>query len=128
MKFGRVLLALATLVLCSAALPTSGHAITYYFTETGSENFGDLAAPGYGSVSVTTFGSDLKFELNLAPNWFVDTGNDNKPLSSCFQPGNQWACDQWIVGRGYTARFSFHRAQRWRIHKSGFQRSVQLRH
>jgi hypothetical protein len=75
MKFGRALLALATLVLCGAALPTSGHAITYFFTESGSGNFGDLAAPGYGSVNVTTVGSDLKFELSLVPNWFVDTGN-----------------------------------------------------
>jgi hypothetical protein len=75
MNFRRALLALAILVLGSAALPTSGHAITYFFTESGTSNFGDLAAPGYGSVTVTTVGSDLKFELGLAPNWFVDSGN-----------------------------------------------------
>jgi hypothetical protein len=77
MKFGRALLAVTTLVLGSAAMPTAGHAIniTYDFTKSGTANFGDLAAPGYGSVTVTTVGSDLKFSLNLAPNWFVDTGN-----------------------------------------------------
>jgi hypothetical protein len=84
MKFGRALLALATLVLCGAALPTSGHAITYFFTESGSGNFGDLAAPGYGSVNVTTVGSDLKFELSLVPNWFVDTGNDKNHFPVAF--------------------------------------------
>jgi len=60
--------------------PTAGHAIntTYYFTVDGSSGDqlgGDLPAPGYGSVTVTTVGSDLKFQLQMAPNWFVDTGN-----------------------------------------------------
>ena len=77
MKLGRAFLAVAALSLGSAALPSIGHAIsvTYYFTESGTSNFGDLPAPGYGSVMVTTVGSDLEFVLSLAPNWFVDTGN-----------------------------------------------------
>jgi hypothetical protein len=74
MKFGRALLALATLVLGCAVSPATSHAVTYHFTESGTSNFGDLPAPGYGSATVTTVGSDLKFELSMAPNWFVDTG------------------------------------------------------
>ena len=74
-SFARAVAAAAALFLGCAVLPNAAHAVTYYFTKSGTSNFGDLAAPGYGSVEVTTVGSDLKFVLNFAPNWFVDTGN-----------------------------------------------------
>ena len=72
------LLGAGALFLAWMAVPAMAHATTYYFTVDGSSGNslgGDLSAPGYGSVDVTTVGSDFEFDLKLAPNWFVDTGN-----------------------------------------------------
>jgi hypothetical protein len=74
----RACMATAALVLGSAALPSAGHAvnIAYNFTESGTSNFGDLAAPGYGTANVLTVGADLQFTINLLNGaWFVDTGS-----------------------------------------------------
>ena len=58
-------------------LPVTEHAnaITYHFTQDGSGGKlgGNVPTPGYGSVTVTSFGSDLEFEIQLATNWSVDT-------------------------------------------------------
>ena len=49
--------------------------IDYNFTKSGTSNFGDLAAPGYGTANVHTVGNDLLFTINLLNGaWFVDTG------------------------------------------------------
>ncbi len=52
----------------------TAHAVTYDITASGGK-IGALPAPGYGTVDVTTVGSDLEFSINLAPNWLVETGN-----------------------------------------------------
>ena len=72
-------LATAALTLASTMLPVTEHAnaITYHFTQDGSGGKlgGNVPTPGYGSVTVTSFGSDLEFEIQLATNWSVDTGS-----------------------------------------------------
>lgn len=69
--------AAAALALAGAMLPVTAHAVTYYFTQDGSGGTlgGNIPVPGYGSVTVTTVGSDLEFDIALAPNWSVDTGS-----------------------------------------------------
>jgi len=75
----RALAAVVAATLATALLPSVGNAIsmTYYFTQDGSGGTlgGNIPAPGYGSVSVNTVGSDLQFQIQLAPNWSVDTGS-----------------------------------------------------
>ena len=78
MKIAHAFVATAALVLGSAAFPSAGHAVNidYNFTKSGTSNFGDLAAPGYGTANVQTVGSDLLFTINLLNGaWFVDTGS-----------------------------------------------------
>src|ERR1700716_3056685 len=64
----------ATLLLASSAAIPSAHANTYYFTQGAADLGGNLAPPGYGSLDVTTVGADLRFLVELAPSWSVDTG------------------------------------------------------
>lgn len=67
---------LASLALVGTLAPTFAHATSYLLTEADSS--AGLGAAPYGTVDVTTDGSDLKFVISLDPNWFVHTGNDNK--------------------------------------------------
>jgi len=72
--------AAAALAFASAMSPVARYAdpITYYFTVDGSGGKlgGNLAPPNsYGSVTVTSFGLDLEFDIALDPNWSVDTGS-----------------------------------------------------
>jgi hypothetical protein len=75
------LAASVALLATGVALPTPGHASTYYFTQDGSSSFqlgGNLPAgtpPGYGKVDVTAVGSDLKFDVEMNANFLIDSGN-----------------------------------------------------
>jgi hypothetical protein len=73
----KLFVAALTLFLASLAASASANAVTYYFTQDGSGGSlgGNLAEPGYGTAEVTTVGADLMFELQMSPNWLVDTGN-----------------------------------------------------
>src|SRR5262245_66688036 len=66
---------LAALVLVTAIASTPSHAISYVFNVDGSG--GNLGAAPYGTAEVTSVngGADLQFAIQLAPNWFVDTGS-----------------------------------------------------
>jgi hypothetical protein len=60
--------------MAAIGLSTGAQASTYYFTASGG-TIAAAALPGYGSVDVTTVGSDLKFDVEMSPNWLVETGN-----------------------------------------------------
>lgn len=67
----------AALLAVGVSMPDAAHASTYYLTQDGSSGGslgGNLTIPGYGYVDVTTVGSDLQFDVELAPNWNVDAG------------------------------------------------------
>jgi hypothetical protein len=55
-------------LLASAMLPTAGHATLYDLTL-------GLGGGNFGTVEVTDSGTALKFDLELAPNWSVQTGS-----------------------------------------------------
>ena len=70
--------AAAAIAIGGVALPSAAHAVIvdYVFTQSGTANFGNLPAPGYGTAHVQTVGSDLQFSLTLTGGaWFVDTGS-----------------------------------------------------
>ena len=75
LTYVRGFLAAIGMLLLAVSVPTSAQATLYYFTQAEVGLGGNLPEPGYGSVDVTTVGADLKFDIQLAPNWSVDTGS-----------------------------------------------------
>jgi hypothetical protein len=59
----------ASLLLGSALASTAGFASTYVFTN--SPDLGNLSVPGYGTVTVTTVGADLKFDIELGSGYVL---------------------------------------------------------
>jgi hypothetical protein len=70
---------LAGFAVLLLAMTGPAYAITYNFTQGGPQVGGNVAPPGYGTVEVTTVGTDLKIEIDLDPNIFVSTGNGTHP-------------------------------------------------